>query len=80
VLEIIDIIFRRRSLRQFTPAPVERETRILLLKAAMSAPTACNSQPREFIVVTEPDVLARIRGRFCSPDITRRPPLWPVTM
>jgi nitroreductase len=41
-----------------------RETLILLLKAAMSAPTACNSQPWEFIVVTEPETLDRIRERF----------------
>ena len=62
--EIIDILLSRRSIRQFTPAPVGRETLILLLKAAMSAPTACNSQPWEFIVVTEPEVLARIREKF----------------
>ena len=30
----------------------------------MSAPTACNSQPWEFIVVTEPDMLALIREKF----------------
>lgn len=36
----------------------------LLLKAAMSAPTACNSQPWEFIVVTESETLDRIRSRL----------------
>jgi nitroreductase len=30
----------------------------------MSAPTACNSQPWEFIVVTEPDVLSLLREKF----------------
>lgn len=63
--EIIDIILSRRSIRQCTPEPVEQETLILLLKSA-TAPTACNSQPWEFIVVTEPDMLARIRGKFLS--------------
>lgn len=62
--EIIDIILSRRSIRQFTAEPVEQETLILLLKAAMSAPTACNSQPWEFIVVTEPGTLAQIREKF----------------
>jgi len=66
--EIIDI----RSIRQFTPEPLERETLILLRKATMAAPTACNSQPWEFVGVTEPDVLAQIRDKFCLPDITRR--------
>ena len=62
--EIIDIILSRRSIRQFTPKPVDQETLILLLKAAMSAPTACNSQPWEFIVVTEPEMLDCIREKF----------------
>ena len=60
----MDILLSRRSIRQFTPEPVDRETLILLLKAAMSAPTACNSQPWEFIVVNEPDVLAELRGKL----------------
>lgn len=63
-MEIIDILLSRRSIRQFTPEPVDHETLLLLLKAAMSAPTACNSQPWEFIVVTEPDRLALIREKF----------------
>jgi nitroreductase len=62
--EIIDLIFSRRSIRQFTDESVARETLILLLKAAMSAPTACNSQPWEFIVVTEPEMLGSIREKF----------------
>jgi nitroreductase len=62
--EIIDIILSRRSIRQFTNEPVDHETLIFLLKAAMSAPTACNSQPWEFIVVTEPEVLSQIREKF----------------
>lgn len=62
--EIIDILFSRRSIRQFTPEPLDRDTLILLLKAAMSAPTACNSQPWEFIVITEPEMLAHIREKF----------------
>lgn len=62
--EIIDTILSRRSIRRFTPEPVDRETLILLLKAAMAAPTACNSQPWQFIVVTEPDGLDCIREKF----------------
>lgn len=63
---IIDVLLSRRSIRHYTAEPVDRETLILLLKAAMSAPTACNSQPWEFIVVTEPEALAQIRGKFLA--------------
>ena len=62
--EIVDILFSRRSIRQFTTEPVDHETLVLLLQAAMAAPTACNSQPWEFIVVTEPQVLQAIRSSF----------------
>jgi nitroreductase len=62
--EIIKFICNRRSIRHFTPEPLENETLILLLKAAMSAPTACNSQTWEFIVVTEQEILDEIRSRF----------------
>ncbi len=62
--EIIDIILSRRSIRQFTDEPLDHETLILLLKAAMSAPTACNSQPWEFIVVTEKETLDCIRSKL----------------
>ena len=62
--EIIDILLSRRSIRQFTAEPIDRETIILLLKAAMSAPTACNSQPWEFIVVTQKELLDEIRSKL----------------
>lgn len=62
--EAIETILSRRSIRRFTPEPVNHESLITLLKAAMAAPTACNAQPWEFIVVTEPEVLALIRGKF----------------
>lgn len=64
MLGIIDTILSRRSIRHFMPEPLDNETLILLLKAAMSAPTACNSQPWEFIVVTEPEMLDQIRSKF----------------
>ena len=62
--EVIETIFRRRSIRKFTDQPVDNDTLTLLLKTAMSAPSATNSQPWEFIVVTEHEILERIRGKL----------------
>jgi nitroreductase len=62
--ETLDTILSRRSIRHFTPETVNDETLITLLKAAMSAPTACNSQPWEFIVITQPQVLAALRDQL----------------
>ncbi|MBN2048406.1 MAG: nitroreductase family protein [Anaerolineaceae bacterium] len=57
-------IFQRRSVRSFTDQPVETELIEGLLQAAMAAPTACNSQPWEFIVITRPETFEQIRQKF----------------
>ena len=62
--EVIQTIFRRRSIRKYTDQPVDDETLTLLLQAAMSAPTATNSQPWEFIVITEAETLDCIRDKL----------------
>ncbi len=57
----MDHILKRRSIRAYSPRPLERELLVQLLRAAMAAPTACNSQPWEFVVVTDEGVLGRLR-------------------
>ena len=61
---ILETIFKRRSIRKFIEQPVEPEKLNLLLQAGMAAPSAVNSQPWEFIVITEPDVLAKLRSKL----------------
>jgi nitroreductase len=60
----LETIFKRRSIRKFEEKPVSTETITLLLQAGMAAPSAMNSQPWEFIVVTEPEGLASLRGKL----------------
>ena len=62
--EIMDVILSRRSIRQYTAEALDEETLTLLLQAAMAAPTACNSQPWEFVVVTQKEVLEQIRAKL----------------
>ena len=58
---MIEAIENRRSIRKFNPEkPVTREQLNRLLEAAMLAPSACNSRPWEFIVVTKREVLDEI--------------------
>ncbi len=69
---ILEAIYARRSIRRFRDQPVEREKLTELLKAAMAAPSAMNSRPWEFVVVTEPATLAQLRntlpfGRYHAP-------------
>ena len=49
----MNAIFTRSSVRSFGERKVEPEEVELLLKAAMAAPSACNQQPWEFVVVTD---------------------------
>ena len=68
----IDIIFKRRSIRQYTSQAVDKDTLKLLLQAGMAAPSAVNSQPWEFIVATEPAKMAELEqnlpyGRYHAP-------------
>ncbi|HEY9076412.1 MAG TPA: nitroreductase family protein [Anaerolineaceae bacterium] len=68
----IDLFLKRRSIRRFSDQPVEIEKIQALLEAAMAAPTATNSQPWEFIVITEPETLKALRskmvfGRYSAP-------------
>ena len=55
---------KRRSIRSYQERLVEKEKVEFLIKAAMSAPSACNTQPWEFIIVTENDVLQEIRTQL----------------
>ena len=58
---LIDVMYQRRSIRKFTDQPMERETFEILLKAGMSGPSASNSRPWEFVVITEKETLADLR-------------------
>lgn len=64
--DIIDCILSRRSIRRYTHQEVEKEKLTLLLKAAMAAPNACNSQPWEFVVVTDKSILAKLQSALYS--------------
>lgn len=55
-------IFKRASVRAWTDQPVSREQIINVLKAGMQAPSAMNSQPWEFAVITNPEMKTRLAG------------------
>ncbi len=58
--KVFDAIFARRSIRRYDDRVVEKDKIIKLLKAGMAAPSACNLQPWEFIVVTDKEQLRRL--------------------
>jgi nitroreductase len=58
--KIFDAIYARRSIRRYEERAVEKEKLVKLLEAGMAAPSACNMQVWEFVVVTDKDTLTEL--------------------
>jgi nitroreductase len=70
--DIMSHLLARRSIRRFTDEPVSQGELRMLLEAGMAAPSASNRRPWEFVVVTDPLLLANLRdvlilGRYGAP-------------
>lgn len=65
----MSIIFKRHSVRKFKENHIPDELIENLLKAGMQAPSACNAQPWEFIVVskTEDKLAISKMHKFATP-------------
>lgn len=60
-MDLLEGIFKRRSIRSFVKdEPVEDEKVDMLLKSAMSAPSAGNEQPWHFIVIDDRKILDEV--------------------
>ncbi len=59
-MDIIEAIFTRRSIRQYRDDPIADATIENLLRAGMQAPSAHNTQPWHFIVITDRAILTKI--------------------
>ncbi len=60
-MEFKDVVLSRTSIRKFKSDLVKKDDIDLLLHYAMSAPSACNKQPWEFYVVTNKEVLGKLK-------------------
>lgn len=61
-MEFYETVFKRRSVRSFREDPIPEESLNRVLEAARWAPSAGNTQPWRFIIVTEACVKRRIAG------------------
>src|SRR4030042_2523297 len=59
-MEAIEAILSRRSIRKYADKPVPDDLVKELLTAAMSAPSAANTQPWHFVVINDRKILDRI--------------------
>lgn len=61
------LITQRQSVRKYTDKPVEPEKIRQCIEAAQLAPSACNSQPWTFVVVTEHDLRKKVANETLGP-------------
>jgi nitroreductase len=59
-LPVLEAIKNRRSIREFTDRPVERELLQQILTAGIWAPSGLNNQPWRFVVLTDRDMMSRL--------------------
>lgn len=52
-MDFLDLARKRASIRKYSPRPVERQLIDKCLEAARLSPSACNSQPWQFIIIEE---------------------------
>jgi nitroreductase len=61
-MDFDEVVIRRRSIRKFKQDAVPEKVLLKVLEAGRWAPSAGNSQPWRFIVVTDVDVKQKIAG------------------
>ena len=73
--DLIQVIMTRSSVRAFLDKPVSDETVEQLLKAAMAAPSAKNSQPWAFVVIRDRTLLKKLGESLPNAKMTATAPV-----
>jgi nitroreductase len=79
-MEFSDLVSRRSSVRSYDPArPVEKAVLERILEAGRLAPTAANRQPGRFLLISSPEMLAKVRASYSKPWFNDAPHVLVVT-
>ncbi len=73
-MDLLEAIFTRRSIRQYTDEPVDRDQLLEIIKAGTWAPSGLNNQPWRFVIVTAADVRRELAKQTTSHFIIERAP------
>ncbi|MGD9099546.1 MAG: nitroreductase family protein [Anaerolineae bacterium] len=60
-MDALEAIRKRRSVREYTGEPIPREDLETIVDAGRLAASGSNKQPWDFIVVTDPDMIAQLK-------------------
>jgi len=74
-MELFEALLNRRSIRKYEHRQVENEKVQAILKAAMYAPSARNTQSWQFMVITEKDILNELRNAHPYAQMLAEAPL-----
>ena len=73
-MDVLEGIFTRRSIRQFTDKAVARESLLEIIKAGMWAPSGMNNQPWRFVIVQNREVKDQLAKQTRYDFIIKRAP------
>lgn len=74
-MELLEAIRTRRSVRSYKDRPIPEDLLERILTAAMSAPSAGNAQPWQFIVVSRPELREAVPAFSPYAGMIRQAPL-----
>jgi nitroreductase len=57
---VLKAIYRRRSIREYTTDPVDRELLLQIVEAGLWAPSGLNNQPWRFVIVRDDDMRGQL--------------------
>ncbi|MFA6172360.1 MAG: nitroreductase family protein [Kiritimatiellales bacterium] len=72
-MKFIELAKKRGSIRSYKPEPVSDELLNEVLEAGRLAPTACNLQPFQFVVVRQKENLAALAAGYPAPWVAEAP-------
>jgi len=76
--QLLEVLRSRRAVRGFRDEPVEREKIDRILEAGRWAPSGANTQPWEFVVVTDEETITAIGDIYVEFYDEYYDPDWPV--
>jgi len=77
-MDLLDILENRASVRSFRSDPLTEEQGATLLHAAERAPTAGNLQDYSVVLVTSPDLKAKMAGLCWNQPFIKKTPLFMI--
>ena len=61
-MEFLDVVNARRSIRSYLPDPVPRDVLEAIVAAGIEAPSGCNRQLRQYVVVDDAGLMEQLRA------------------